>query len=117
MKMASASFLFCRDECRRIERSSFGKNNCILLFRRRERDRLKQRRMEVKSKENVKGKMAILMKQIIVSILRDAIYNTSLFKYYNSKRKILSFLLIEINLIICKSRIFYFKFYKEFVIS
>lgn len=44
MKMASASFLFCRDECRRIERSSFGKNNCILLFRRREQDRLKQRR-------------------------------------------------------------------------
>lgn len=64
---------------------------------------------EVNIRENVKGKMAILMIQIIVSISRDAIYNTSL-KYYNSKRKILSFLLIEINLIIW---IFYFKFYER----
>lgn len=73
MKMASASFLFCRDECRRIERSSFGENNCILLFRSREQDRLKQK-VGGGSEIEEKWQFLFLMKQIIAPILTDSIY-------------------------------------------
>lgn len=86
MKMASASFLFCRDECRRIERSSFGENNCILLFRSREQDRLKQK-VGGGSEIEEKWQFLFLMKQIIAPILTDSIYYTWLKFYYEISEK------------------------------